>query len=343
MKKVTMQDIANKAGVSKTTVSIVLNNMGEKKKIRKETIQKIWDIAKELNFRPSFIAKSLKYKKSHTIGFLSADISNPFYAKIGRIIEDLAWHNGYQVLFGSTDESEEKEEILIDDLVNRQIDGLIIASSNPESHFIKNLIENDFPLVLMDRDNTKLKVNSVLINNQVMMQKAVERLIRIGKRRIGLLSLTPDIYTLRLRIEGYKDALKSHKMKIDRKLILTIDHKEIAKSTHKRLDELIDRNVDSIVFTNNQVASEAFTYIRTKYYPLLSKLDYITFDNNPLFDYIPSNITSIAQPINEIATKSIELLFYNMNGGKRKEKVLLDGKMIVRDNNIAPVRQFEPE
>ena len=114
-----MQDIADMAGVSKTTVSIVLNDKSEERKISKETSHKIWEIVNKLDFKPSFVARSLKSKKTHTIGFLVADIFNLFYAKIGRIVEDLAWKQGYQVLFGSTDESEEKEKILIQDLVNR--------------------------------------------------------------------------------------------------------------------------------------------------------------------------------------------------------------------------------
>ena len=330
MKKVTMQDIADMAGVSKTTVSIVLNDKSEERKISKETSQKIWDIVNKLDFKPSFVARSLKSKKTHTIGFLVADISNLFYAKIGRIVEDLAWKQGYQVLFGSTDESEEKEKILIQDLVNRQIDGLIIASTNPENDMIKNLVESDFPVVLIDRDTDSLNVNCIMVNNKLMMQKAVERLIRLGKQRIGLLSITPHIYTLKLRIDGYKEALKKHKIKINDKIILYVDYKNIRTSTFEKLEMLIDQNVDSIVFTNNQVATEVLKHIRTKYNPFLSKLEYAVFDNADIFDYIPTHITSIAQPIDDIANKAIELLFNNINGNTKKQKILLDGEMIVR-------------
>ena len=93
---------------------------------------------------------------------------------------------------------------------------------------------------------------------------------------------------------------------------------------------LIDQNVDSIVFTNNQVATEVLKHIRTKYNPFLSKLEYAVFDNADIFDYIPTHITSIAQPIDDIANKAIELLFNNINGNTKKQKILLDGEMIVR-------------
>ncbi len=326
-----MKDIADMAGVSKTTVSIVLNDRTEERKISKETKDKIWDIVNKLNYKPSSLARSLRSRKSHTIGFLMADISNVFYAKISRIIEDLSWDKGYQVLFGSTEELGDKEEILINDLVNRQVDGLIIASSNPNSKVIKQLVHNEYPLVLIDRDAENLDVNSIVIDNKGMMQKAVERLIRLGKRRIGLLSITPHIYTLKNRIEGYKAALKKHKIKVDDNLILHIDYKNIREDSYNRLEELIDQNVDCIVFTNNQVATETLIHIKTKYKPLLNTLEFAVFDNTDIFDYIPSNITSIAQPIHEIATKSVELLFNSIEGKKEKQKLVLEGEMIVRN------------
>lgn len=326
-----MQDIADMAGTSKTTVSLVLNDMGEERKISKETQERIWKIVNKLKYKPSILAKSLKIKKSHTIGFLVADISNVFYAKIGRIVEELAWQKGYQILFGSTEESEEKEELLIQDLVNRQVDGLIIASTNPKSQIISDLIQRNFPLVLIDRDIDNTEVNSIVINNKLMMQKAVERLIRLGKRRIGLLSITPHIYTLKLRIEGYKEALKKHNIKVDNKIILPVDIKNLPISTIDCLEELIDQKIDSIVFTNNQVAIETFKHFRTKYKPLLSTLDYAVFDNTDLFDYIPSNITSIAQPIHEFATKSFDLLFDSIKGESQKKKYLLEGELIIRE------------
>lgn len=331
MKNVTIQDIADLAGVSKTTVSFVLNDTGNKNKIKEETRQKVLNVANELNYRPNFFAKSLKSKKSNTIGFLVADISNIFYSKIGRIIEDIAWVNGYKVLSGSTDESEAKEEALIRDMVGRQIDGLIIAPANPNSQLIKQLANDGFPLVIFDRDTEILNVNSILIENKLLMKSSVEQLIKKGKRRIALFTITPNVYTLKLRIEGYKAALNEHKIPIDENLILEIDIKRIKESTSEQLKKLLTQNVDSIVFTNNQSAGEVFWCMKNLYQSWFKSLEFATFDNLDLYDHLPVNITSIAQPVEKIATKSINLLLNNIKGEDEKQKIYLNAEIIKRN------------
>src|SRR6476646_8291689 len=149
-KKTSLKDIAQQVGVSTALVSYVLNNQKENR-ISKEVAQKIRDTAKKLNYQTNQIARSLKTNKTHTIGLVVADISNPFFSCLARIIEDEAEKNNYTVLFGSSDENAQKAGKLINVLCNRQVDGLIIAPAENDAVHIKALLEDDIPVVLIDR------------------------------------------------------------------------------------------------------------------------------------------------------------------------------------------------
>ena len=120
-KKVSLKDIAERVGVSITLVSYVLNNRF-KDRINKEVAQKIRDTAEKLNYRPNHIAKSLKTKKTYTLGLVVADIANPFFSSLARIIEDEAEKYNYTVIFGSSDESAELSKKLVNVFLDHQVD-----------------------------------------------------------------------------------------------------------------------------------------------------------------------------------------------------------------------------
>ena len=149
-KRVSLKDIAKKAGVSTATVSYVLSKK-ENSGISAEVSEKIKKIAEELDYRPNQIAKSLQSGKTLTIGLILADISNPFFAHIARIIEDEAKKHDYTVIFGSSDENASKSRDLIQFLTNRQVDGFIIAPAEDSEKDIKLLKKQNIPFVLIDR------------------------------------------------------------------------------------------------------------------------------------------------------------------------------------------------
>ena len=157
-KKVSQKDIAQKVGVSTALVSYVLNNLKEGR-ISKVVAQKIRETAKELNYRTNQIAKSLKINKTFTIGLIVADISNPFFSSLARIIEDEADKKNYTVIFGSSDENAQKSWKLINALVDRQVDGFIIAPAENTESNLTYLKDHDIPFVLIDRYFPGLETN----------------------------------------------------------------------------------------------------------------------------------------------------------------------------------------
>ncbi len=246
MKKFTITDIAKKLNVSKTTVSFVLNGKGDERNISKETQKRIRDLALLLNYQPSAVAQSLKKGKTNSIGYLVPDISNLFFARIGRKIEDLLLKKGYHLFIGSTDEDPEKELELINSLMSRRVDGLIIASSRIES--IKSILKSKFPVVLFDREDENIEANYVLVENKKSMSKAVNELIGSGCSKIGLLSITPDVFSLKQRIEGYENALVANGLEVLPDLIRTVNKNEIKKSVKEQLQFLVEAKRATTIF-----------------------------------------------------------------------------------------------
>jgi len=331
MKKKSINDIAKELGFSKTTISFVLNNKGDEKNISKKTQEIILEYVRKVNYQPNQIAKSLKNGTTNTIGYLVPDISNPFYARIGRLIEDLLWDQGYHLIIGSTDEKQEKEDLLLNMFLNRQVDGLIIASCFSDLRSLKVLSSQNFPMVFFDREDPNFEANYILVENQDSMRNAVQIIIDKGALKIGLLSITPNIYSLKLRINGYKDALAKNGIKLDENLIRIVDNNNLQKSTQTQLNYLMKQKVDAIAFTNNQITAIAIWWMNTIYKKDISEIKFVSFDNLDLFDYSIPKVVSVAQPIEKIANYAIDILKEVMHSKDRLDKrIELKPKLIER-------------
>ena len=333
MKKKSIKDIAQDLGLSKTTVSFVLNNKGDKMNISKKTQQRVLAYVQEVNYQPNQIAKSLKKGKTNTIGYLVPDISNPFFAKIGRLIEDYFWDKGYHLFIGSTDENKAKEDQMLNMFVNRQVDALVVASCFIQSDTIKSLLSRDFPLVFFDREDPDVIANYILVENKISMKNAIEKTIHAGAKKLGLITLTPDIYSLKNRIEGYKMALKDNKIDLDNNLIRIVSNNDLKKETERELKTLMESGVDTVVFTNNQITVVAIWLMNTYYKDKIHDIKFVSFDNIDLFDYSLPKVISVAQPIDKIAMYSTEIIEEILSSKKSMNKrIELTPRLINRND-----------
>jgi len=220
MKKTSLSDIAEALGVSKSLVSLVLNGRGDEVGINKDTQKRVLRMVKEMNYKPNMVARGLRLGISRTLGLIVPNIGNPFFAHIARVVEDEADKMGYRVMSVSSDEDPEKERALIKVLLERQIDGLILASCLKEKEEIRKLKEEKIPFVLIDRYFSKMKVNHIVLDNRAGARRVVDHLTQQGYRRIGLLKITPShISSIRDRHEGYREGLRAHGIRYDRRLV----------------------------------------------------------------------------------------------------------------------------
>lgn len=162
MAKVTLQDVAAKAGVSIALVSYVLNGV-KKDRISKETAERIQQAIKELDYRPNYLARSFKKKKTFNIGLLVADIANPFSSQLARIVGNEAEAAGYTITIGSSDESAARFEKLVRSSLDRQVDGFILAAPEGSESILEYLKNEHIPVVIIDRYFPTIKINSVAV------------------------------------------------------------------------------------------------------------------------------------------------------------------------------------
>lgn len=332
-KKPSLKDIAQKAGVSVTLVSYVLNNQKENR-INKETAKRIRAAASKLNYRTNQAARSLKTNKTLTLGLIVADISNPFFSGLARIIEDEAASMNYTVIFGSSDESEEKYTRLVDTFLNRQVDGLIIAPPQNSEAQIKYLQKQRTPFVLIDRYFPDLKADYVILDNYGSAYDATTHLIDNGRKKIGLITYKTDLVHLIDRKLGFVGALNDRKIKYKDTWIKEVAHND-RQEIENAVDSLLNMNtpVDALLFTSNTIATYAVKYINTLPIKVPEMLALACFDETEALDLFYAPLTYVKQPMQEIGRAAINILLEKLQNKSKLTQVRLKGELIVRSSS----------
>ena len=320
-------------GVSTALVSYVLNNQ-KQGRISKEVAQKIRDTASLLRYRPNQIARSLKTKQTQTIGLIVADISNPFSAGIARIIEDEAHRQGYTVIFGSSDENSLKSEKLIETLLNRQVDGLIISPPAGAESQIDQLKSQEVPFVLLDRYYPGIDTNWVGLDNYSSTFKAVQHLIANGFKNIGMLTYDTPLFHLQERKRGYLEGIADGLPALPQNLLREVDIRSEQDEIETALQNLISIPVDALLFGTNRLAISALKYISSLRLRVPDDLALIGFDETEAFDFFYSPLTYIKQPLQEMGETAVNLLINDMKTTRQTEKVVLNSELVIRKSTI---------
>lgn len=315
-KPVSLDDIAVNLGVSKSLVSFVLNDKADLYGISLETRQRVFEKAKEMNYKPNHFARGLRLGKSFTIGLIVSDIANGFYSKIARQIEDLAEENGYNLIISSTDEIVEREVKLIRLLRNRQVDGLIISSSQSNPDEFYRLRKEGIPFVLIDRYFKGAEFPAVLVDNGGGAGWAADHFYEMGFRKPLVLAISPiHIYTIQERLKGFK-------VQFARKGINPVVEEIPFNNTQEHIDRLIskykqsDKMPDCIFALNNNLATATLLALKRNNIRIPDQVGLICFDDVPFFSLVNPAITAIAQPVNDICAEAFDCLMKQIDPGK---------------------------
>jgi|SRR5690625_2853542 len=323
--KVTIYDVAKKADVSIATVSKVINNTGN---MREETRKKVSDVIKELDYLPNLMASALTGKGTQTIGLLIPDISNPFFSAMARYIEDSAHEQGMSVIMCSIDSSIEKERKYIELLQRKQIDGLIVASLFHDKNLLKGLISKGIPIVMLAYDDSTFDVSIVSVDDFKGGYEAASHLFSKGHRKIVVIA--EHTHSSDLRLYGYKVALEGRGLEYDENLI----YKTSASIENGKLyfEKAYKEIQPTAIFAfNDLLAIGAIKGATEKGIRIPQELAIIGFDNTILATTTVPGLTTIAQPIKEMAQKTVEILIEEIQGQKRtKKRILFDPELITR-------------
>ena len=327
---ITMKDVAEKAGVSITTVSHVIN---QTRFVSDELIDRVNRAIRELDYHPHLLAQSLRRGNTKTIAALVSDIVNPFFPKVIRGAEDCAKEHGYSLILCNTDEDPQTESFYISLMIDRRVDGFIIAPSMKAEASLKRLIEKKIPLVLIDRPIDTLPVDQVYSNNLDGAYQATRYLLELGHRRIGIIIEFEGIRSFDDRKSGWEKAMKEWGLSPIKELVQQSGLEiEGATEATRHLIEAASQ-VSAIFATNNLIMLGVLRYMKESHISCPRDLSLIGFDNPEWAASFNPGITLVAQQSYEMGYKACDLLITRMQG-KRSDfsKVQLDCELKIRES-----------
>ena len=334
--RVSLKDIAQKVGVSTALVSYVMNGKEKGKSISEDLIRRIRETAEELNYQPNEIARSLRKGSTKTIGLIVADIANPFFSHLARAIENEAIRFGYTVIIGSSDEVVEKSGLLLNTLINRQVDGLIIAPAEGTERQISSVIARKIPLVLVDRFFPDINTNYVVIDNYQSTFNATSYLVKRGFKKIGFITYKSTLMHFMERRRGYEEAMHANNLLHNIKVVevnSNIMEQDIEDACLSLL--VSDNKLDALFFATNMLSIEGLYCIHKRKIKIPEEVGFIGYDGGDCFNLFYSPITYIEQPIDEIAFEAVKILidcFNNHDSDSKTLHVNLRSNLVIRDS-----------
>ncbi|MBB2143919.1 substrate-binding domain-containing protein [Pedobacter sp. LMG 31464] len=333
MKALSIKDIALKANVSITTVSFIINGKAKEKSISDAVIKKVQQIIIDSGYKPNQIARSLRTGNSHIIGLIIEDISNSFFSRIARLIEDKAYKKGYKIIYSSTENNVEKAQDLINLFKSRNVDAYIISPIKGIEEDIQLLLNENKPVILFDRNLPELNTNYVGANHFAASYQAIESFIKQGKKNIALVTIDIDVQQIIERYEGYKKALIDYAIPVDEELVLKIPFNQPEVDTIKQIKQLFKaKKIDAVLFATNYLAISGLKVLKQINKKIDEHFAVIGYDDHEAFELHTPSVSTIQQPLEEIAETIIKLIL-NQLSSKTKlpdQQIIIPAKLILR-------------
>jgi len=326
-----MREIAKIAGVSHMTVSRALYN---DPRIREETKKRILDLADKLNYRPVARARPFASRKSNLIGLVVSDISNPFCAELARGIEDKAHEEGYNVIFCSTDNKPERMESYVHLMMDAGVDAFIFASTRLREPVVEKLIDERFPLVLVNRKLRGETCNYVVLNNMKGAYEITEHLINLGYRKIAIITGPSNFFTGLERLKGYQQALKDHGIEFDDNYVIQgYFTREMGYKGTKELLTMEERP-EAIFAGNDYVAMGVIDAVEELGLRIPEEIALVGFDDTAFASNQRIRLTTVSQRTYEMGNLGVQILIDYI---ERKEtdythRVVLEPRLVIRES-----------
>jgi len=330
----TLEDIANKAGVSVSTVSRILNKKAEKYRISAKTESLVLKLAKGLNYTPNQLARGLRLKRTHSIGLIVPDISNPFFAAVTRAVQRAAHEVGYSLIVCDTDEDESQEVAHIKVLRSKGVDGMVVMPVGKSGAHLQQLINDGMPLVVIDRIFEDLHCDSVVVDNYKGAYEAVDYLVKNGHTRIAIIQGLPNTYTSKGRLSGYRDALKANNIEPDPRLVVGKDFRQETGYIETKILLSLDPRPTAIFSTSDLITLGALEAINEEGLHIPEDLSLVAFDDIDQVNFFTTPLTTISQPKEIMGKVAIKLLIEkikNHNEGEPR-RIMLSPKLVERNS-----------
>lgn len=332
----TILDVAKEAGVSKSTVSRVINNEGT---VKPETRIAVEEAIEKLKYSPSYFAQGMRTGLTKTIAMVVPEYSNPFYSEMFRGVEDIALKYGYMVFVCNTERHTVSDIEYTKELLRRNIDGIIYNTyhrNDNVSEYLKK-VSKQTPIVFMDKNFDDCSdVSYVYIDGYESVRKAVNYLFNQGHRKIGYILNSEDISVIQERYLGYLKGLEDCGLKLEEKWIYRVrrenepDYIKLGRDAARYYLSLAERpNV--IMAAIDMIGIGCIKELNSLHIKIPEEMGVIGFDNISLSNLIEPALTTISQPIRKLGQTAAEIVIAKINGEKINDQVVFQGDLIVRE------------
>lgn len=332
---VRMKDIAKDLGVSVITVSKALRNHSD---ISVETRERVLKRAKELNYRPNLAARSLVTGRTNLIGLIVPDLVHSFFAEMARAMSRILRAAGFTLVIFSSDQEPEVEVQAIEQLINRRVDVLLIASTQWTVDSFRRIEEADIPYILIDRNFSGLPSHFVGVNDEVVGHLATTHLIEMGCRRIAHIGAS-WLSSVVGRREGYKRALSEHSLALSPEYIITTERVEETREgpSYTAMQQLLKLNPrpDGVFCYNDSSAMGAMKAILDAGLTVPGDVALIGCGNLHFDNYLRVPLSSIDQQTATLGQHAARLAIRLVEDSKPPRPItqLLEPKLIIRDSS----------
>lgn len=327
----TIKDIASVTGLGLATISSYLNGGS----VREQNRIKIEEAIKELHFEVNEVARGLKTNRTKIIGIVIPEFNNIFCGEVITEVEDILRGRGYAAIICDCRTDAKREEEALEFLKKRRVDGLIIMPSGNEGKSLHIFEEAGIPVVLIDRKVDGIECDCVLVDNRGAATDAVNRLIKAGHKRIGIITGPDYIFTAKERLLGYREALESNHMKEEQSLISQSDF-TIAGGV-ECMKHLIQKNpnMTAVFVANYEMTMGAVIEANELGIRIGKSLSFVGFDNEDFARACVPKLCIVEQPTKEIASHVARILFERIEGNSDTEKMTIKLKTgFIEGNSI---------
>ena len=337
MQRVTVHEVAAYARVSTQTVSRVMNNVP---RVAPRTRERVLAAIKALDYEPNNLARGLVTRRTNTIGVVVYDIANPYYGQLVRGIEDAAFSRGYDLIIGNSDADALKDRSYLRVFHRRRVDGILATIADSSRDDLGAWTRASCPVVFLDKFFCSDNCSYVTVNNRQAASQAVDHLLQIGHRRIGILTATTTASdSVKERFAGYRQALATRSVPFEQALLAPCERQgeEGGYSAAKEL--LREKKRPTALFCiNDAIAIGAMRAIFEAGLEIPRDISVVGFDDVPIAALLRVPLTTVAQPIQSMGAAAVELLTERIEGGPSvpPRQVVLDAHLVVRESTAPP-------
>jgi LacI family transcriptional regulator len=334
---VTLREVARRAGVHPGTASRALNEAAQGL-VKPETVARVKAVADELGYRPNYLARSFKTRRTFSVGVVIPDINNPLFPPMVRGLEDRLAEAGYVAFLGNTENDSGREERILEGMLGRRIDGLVLATARRTDQRLVELGRQGTPLVLLNRVVEDNAFSSASVDDRAGVRLAVQHLANLGHRRVGHVAGPQSLSTGHGRYRGFLSAMADQGLAPDDGLVWFAPTYSIAEGLRCGTELLSRRGPPTaIVAANDMLALGCCTAVEKLGLACPGDVSIVGFNDMPFIDRLSPPLTTVRIPHYELGKQAAELLLERIADPAAPLKIVLLAPVLVVRGSTGPV------